>query len=128
MSPETRAAPYAGAGPAGSVPRPAWFRLCRGEPAEDSSGQEGVDEAVDVGLEGRGPGSAVPDRVRPGADGVADERGGAGETEDGEVGRAGRERPPRDVGGEDLDDDAVEEPVGERLPHRRRPALLHDGQ
>src|ERR1700693_503711 len=86
----------------------------RPEPAEDSSHEERINETVDVGFESGSPGPAVPDRVLPESEGVTGERGGAHEPEDGEVRRAGLQRPPRDVCGEDSDHDTIEKPECER--------------
>src|SRR5205809_5258538 len=99
--------------------------LSRPQPSERTRGEAGVDQPVHRDLEGGQPRAVVPDGRLPERDRVSDERGGSDETEHGQVFRAHGQRASRDVGGEEADHDAVEEPLDEVLTHPPRAVRKH---
>src|SRR6266508_6617670 len=109
------------------VPRalPSRARSARPQPSERARRQERVEQPVHRGLDRRQPGAAVPDRHLPERESVADERGDTGEAEDVQVLGAGGQRAPRDVRGEDSDNNGVEEPLHQLPPHRHGAAGPH---
>src|ERR1043166_4775904 len=92
--------------------------LPRPEPSERARRQERVEQPVHRGPDGRAPGAAVPDRQRPQRERVPHEGGGSDELEHAEVRRARGQCAPRNVSGEDTDDNGEEEPEHQLPPHR----------
>ncbi|TAH39370.1 MAG: hypothetical protein EYC70_00885 [Planctomycetota bacterium] len=92
----------------------------RPEPAEGAGGDEAVDQAVEDELGGRAPALALPDALGHDADAVGEERDGAGDAEDQEVGRVRRKAVVGGVGHEDADHDREQEPLHQVLAHVHR--------
>lgn len=97
----------------------------RPEPAEDPGGEQAVNQSVERLLHRQAPGAVVPDRALPECHRISEECGGAGEPEDLQVLRPGRQRASGDVRGEDRDHHAVDEPERQALGHRKGPVRQH---
>src|SRR6516164_1193819 len=89
------------------------------QPSERAGGDEAVNQAVEHVLERGAPRTTAPDRALDHGHAVAAKRGDAGEAEHRKVGRARAEGAARHVGGEDADQDAIEEPLHQVLAHSR---------
>src|SRR5208282_1088971 len=96
--------------------------LSRPEPAEGAGSEQTVDEAIDNFLNGDRPGLAFPDAVAQVAQAVGKERGCSYDAEDRPIVGAGRNRVSGEIGDEESDYQAKDEPLNQKLWHGRRPA------
>src|SRR5713226_3435545 len=98
------------------------YYLLRPQPSEGAGREERVHQAVEHGFERRAPRALEPDRVLQERQAVASEGCAADEPEDFEVVGARLQGSAGDVGGEDANDDRVEEPQDEVVGYRRHSA------
>src|SRR5437870_7658539 len=99
--------------------------LARPKPAKCASGQQAVDQSIDDFLDGHAPRLTLPDAVAQVSQTVGEKRGGASDAKDGQIVRAGRDRASSEIGDEEADNQAVDEPHAQELRHDGWAARQH---
>src|SRR5713101_3563357 len=99
--------------------------LTRPKPAKGARGQQAVDESIDDFLDSDTPRLTLPDAVAQVSQTVGEERRGASDAKDGQIVRAGHNRASSEIGDEEADNQAVDEPHAQELRHGGWAARQH---